>query len=57
MLKALGKEVLIQGIETKDRAQTFVEMKCENADACDYLQGFYFSKPLPKSEFVKFIKK
>lgn len=24
---------------------------------CDYIQGYYFSKPLPKEEFVSFVKK
>ena len=57
MLKALGKKILIQGIETNSRAQTFIDLKCDDSPACDYLQGFYFSKPLPQSEFVKFIKK
>ncbi len=57
MLKALGKKVLIQGIETNSRAQSFIDLEFEGQTACDYLQGFYFSKPLPQSEFVKFIKK
>ena len=34
-----------------------IEMKTNDQSACDYLQGFYFSKPLPQAEFVKFIKK
>ena len=57
MLKSLGKQVLIEGIESHERAELFVNLKCEEENACDYLQGFYFSKPLPQSEFVKFIKK
>ncbi len=57
MLKALSKKILLEGIETEYRAQQFVELKCGNDNACDYLQGFYFSKPLPQSEFVKFLKK
>ena len=57
MLKSLGKQILIQGIETEERAQMFIEMKTNDQSACDYLQGFYFSKPLPQAEFVKFIKK
>ena len=57
MLKALGKQILIEGIETEDRAQMFIETKDTKYESCDYLQGYYFSKPLPKAEFVKFIKK
>ena len=57
MLKALGKQILIEGIESKERAQIFIELKNDDVEACDYLQGFFFSKPLPQAEFVKFIKK
>lgn len=55
MLKSLGKEVLIEGIETKDRAELFTNYDYDKKLGCDYLQGFYFSKPLPKTEFVKFL--
>ena len=57
MLKSLNKEILIEGIESDERAEQFIELKFENENACDYLQGFYFSRPLPQSEFVKFLKK
>ena len=26
------------------------------APGCDYIQGYYFSKPLPEQEFVEFIR-
>lgn len=55
MLKSLGKEVLIEGIETKDRAELFTDYDFDKKLGCDYLQGFYFSKPLPQTEFVKFL--
>lgn len=55
MLKSLGKEVLIEGIETKDRAELFTNYDFDKKLGCDYLQGFYFSKPLPQTEFVKFL--
>ena len=57
MLKSLGKQILIEGIETKERAELFINLKKDDKNACDYIQGYYFSKPLPQSEFVKFIKK
>ena len=57
MLKALNKKILIEGIESEERAEQFIELKCENETACDFLQGYYFSRPLSKSEFVKFLKK
>ena len=55
LLKSLGKEVLIEGIETQKRAELFIENENDKMLGCDYLQGFYFSKPLPQTEFVKFL--
>lgn len=55
MLKKLGKEILIEGIETSGHAEQFNRLMDETANVCEYLQGFYFSHPLPQSEFVKFL--
>lgn len=55
MLRLLGKEILVEGIETEDRAKQFAKLKYEKKNSCEYLQGFYFSHPLPQSEFVKFL--
>lgn len=55
MLRLLGKEILIEGIETEQRAEQFAKLKYEKKNSCEYLQGFYFSHPLPQSEFVKFL--
>ena len=45
--KHMGFTVTAEGIETKEMA---AEMKWLG---CDYLQGFYFSRPLPADEFVQ----
>ncbi len=55
MLKSLGKEILIEGIETPERAELFEKYKIDKKNGCEYLQGFYFSRPLPQAEFVKFL--
>lgn len=55
LLKSLGKEVLIEGVETEDRAELFKNFKIDFIQGCEYLQGFYFSRPLPQTEFVKFL--
>ena len=55
MLKSLGKEILIEGIETQERAELFKKYKIDKEHGCEYLQGFYFSRPLPQAEFVKFL--
>lgn len=51
MLKEIGMEIVVEGVETKDALQQFTELEC------DYIQGYYFSKPLPEQEFVEFIRK
>ena len=49
-MKALGKKVVVEGIETKEFLDKYIEL------GSDYIQGFYFSKPLPEHEFVDFVK-
>ena len=50
MLKKMKKKILIEGIETYEDFDYF-----RNA-GCDYVQGFYFSKPLTKRDFIEFIR-
>ncbi len=50
MLKKLNKKILIEGIETYDEFDYF-----RNA-GCDYIQGFYFSKPLNRDDFFRFLQ-
>lgn len=45
--KQMGFTVTAEGVETLEMVD---EMK---KIGCDYLQGFYFSKPLPSDEFAK----
>ena len=50
MLKKMKKKILIEGIENYEDFDYF-----RNA-GCDYVQGFYFSKPLPMNDFLEFIR-
>ncbi|SFC09815.1 EAL domain, c-di-GMP-specific phosphodiesterase class I (or its enzymatically inactive variant) [Bacillus sp. OV322] len=50
MAKGLKLEVVAEGIETKEQMEIF-------AKECDYLQGFYICKPLPKREIEKLLRK
>lgn len=47
MIKKLDMTVLAEGIETIEQKNALEQM------GCDYLQGFYFAKGLPKDEFLK----
>lgn len=51
MLKDMNMEIVVEGIETQDMAEQFSNLKC------DYIQGYYFSKPIPENDFVEFITK
>ena len=44
-----GLSVTAEGVETKEMAEQLTQM------GCTYLQGFYFSKPVPMSEFLDFV--
>ncbi|MEE3315152.1 MAG: EAL domain-containing protein, partial [Treponema sp.] len=50
MIKELGKKILVEGVETKEQRNLVVSL------GCDYCQGYYFSKPIPKQEFMEFCK-
>lgn len=50
MIKDMNMDIVAEGIEDEETLKKFEEM------GCDYIQGFYFSKPLPRDEFVKFIR-
>ena len=49
MMKDINKEVVIEGVEQSEVAQDVIDM------GCDYIQGYYFSKPLPVKRFVSFV--
>ena len=50
MIKDLNLEIVVEGIETKEMLEHFVKLKC------DYIQGYYFSKPLALNDFIGFIQ-
>ena len=43
----LGMKVVAEGVEIADQVKLLKEMECDN------IQGFYYSRPLPMTEFVK----
>ncbi len=45
--KQLQLTITAEGIETKEMAEAMTEI------GCDFLQGYYFSKPLPVPEFME----
>ncbi len=51
MLKDMDMEIVVEGIETEQMVETFSNLNC------DFIQGYYYSKPIPQNDFVKFIEK
>ena len=51
MLKDMNMEIVVEGIEDKEMVEQFSSLDC------DFIQGYYFSRPVPEEEFVEFIRK
>lgn len=50
MVHGMGLEIVSEGIETEECYQKMREL------GISYIQGYYFSKPLPEDEFLQFIR-
>ncbi|MEA2047261.1 MAG: GGDEF domain-containing phosphodiesterase [Campylobacterota bacterium] len=46
----LGMEIVVEGIENKKMVELIASY------GCDYMQGYYFSKPIPVFEFQKLLR-
>ena len=49
MMQGIDKQLVIEGAETQDAVEILKNMDC------NFIQGYYFSKPLPSEEFVQYI--
>ena len=47
--KEIGLEVVAEGVDNQKQVDILKKFKC------DTIQGFYYSEPLPRNEFEKFI--
>lgn len=47
MAEGLGIRVICEGVETKEQVEMLQQIGCR------YVQGYYYSKPIPAKEFVK----
>jgi EAL domain-containing protein (putative c-di-GMP-specific phosphodiesterase class I) len=50
MGQTLGIQVIAEGVETKEQL-AMLEQR-----GCDFIQGFYLSKPLPLDDFIAFYR-
>ena len=49
MFHDVRRKIVAEGIESDEQKETLIEL------GCDYLQGYYYSKPVPEEKFVKFV--
>ena len=50
MAHELGMKLVAEGAETEEQVAFLKE------NDCDYIQGYYYSKPLPEDEFIEFME-
>ena len=50
MIHDMELEIVSEGVETKEQMETIESLEI------DYIQGYYFSRPLPTSQFLQFIR-
>ena len=50
MIRQIGIGVAAEGVETEEMANELI------ADGVNYLQGYYYSRPLSEGKFLEFIK-
>ena len=50
MIKKMNLKIVVEGVETEEMLKRFSDLGCE------YIQGYYFSKPLPECDFINYIK-
>ncbi len=51
IIRGLGINVIQEGVETREQLDLVV------AAGANYIQGFYFSRPVPGDSFISFIAK
>lgn len=50
MAKALGLKTIAEGVENKEQLRMLKEQ------GCNYIQGYFFSRPLPAKEFIDYVQ-
>lgn len=50
LIKDLGKDTVVEGVETAAQRDML------RADGVRYLQGYFYSKPVPPDDFLKYLK-
>lgn len=51
MAHEMDIETVAEGVETEEQVRFLKQ------SGCDYIQGYYYSRPLPEDEFIEFLEK
>jgi diguanylate cyclase (GGDEF)-like protein len=51
MAEQLGKKSIAEGVEQREQLEFLRE------NGCDFIQGFFYAKPLPSAEFLEYVQK
>ena len=51
MIKELGLEIVVEGVENQEYVDYLTE------EHCDYLQGYFYSKPIPDRDFLELLRR
>ena len=49
-VREAGMKIIMEGVESEEHIMRLLELDC------DYFQGYYFSKPVPKAVFMKYLE-
>lgn len=50
ILRNIRKQILVEGVETEEQAQRLIAM------GCDFIQGYYYAKPMSEQDFLLFLQ-
>ncbi|MBP5554134.1 MAG: EAL domain-containing protein [Lachnospiraceae bacterium] len=50
LIKSMGARIVVEGVESKEISDWF------EAQGCDFIQGFYYAKPMTEREYLDFMK-
>ena len=51
IIKSMNKTIVAEGVETEEQAKQIIRI------GCDYIQGFFYARPMPQDRFLEFISK
>ena len=50
MMHDVGFKIVCEGVETEKQYHILEELDC------DFIQGFYFARPMKRDEFIRFLQ-